>query len=341
MLLQFDSGVVSTVNHSTKASSALSVPSCLSRFSLFSVAGRTETSTVNSGIQNIFNWTSSAQIVSTVSNTSFGTAHSSFSLAPCFPPIPSKTVRKIQALEFVELRELLPDNISLTERLESLPHRPWSLRDPVAREISSLPTWMSAFATYIAIVSEAHPYRVRDMCAYMRLIVQEAQKFGGTGWLTYDTIFRKNNTGPSARWDRLDPSLHIAHIIARADGRVTAACIYCNEVDHRSEDCALSSRPPSSGPSSGPSASRDWLRPQGRPTRSTPYSRAPPPGSSRTAICSSWNRGRCAFPGTCNFRHVCVLCLGNHQARSCSNSGRGPSQETPRPPVVTSSSVHR
>ena len=104
---------------------------------------------------------------------------------------------------------------------------------------------------------------------------------------------------------------------------------------------ALSSRPPSSSPSSGPSASRDWLRPQGRPTRSTPYSRAPPPGSSRTAICSSWNKGKCAFPGTCNFRHVCVLYLGNHQARSCSNSGRGPSPETLRPPVVTSSSVHR
>ena len=55
----------------------------------------------------------------------------------------------------------------------------------------SLPTWVSAFSSYIAIVAETHPVRVKDMCAYMRLIVQEAQKYGGNGWLTYDSIFRR------------------------------------------------------------------------------------------------------------------------------------------------------
>ena len=46
-----------------------------------------------------------------------------FSLVPCFPPV------QIQAVEFIEMRELLPDNISLKERLESLPNRSPSLRD--------------------------------------------------------------------------------------------------------------------------------------------------------------------------------------------------------------------
>lgn len=40
--------------------------------------------------------------------------------------------------------------------------------------------WVKAFSTYIAIIVEAHPERVRDMLAYMWLIVREAQKFGGT-----------------------------------------------------------------------------------------------------------------------------------------------------------------
>ena len=52
-------------------------------------------------------------------------------------------------------------------------------------------------------------------------------------------IWHHIQTSLSAWWNKLDPSLHIAHIIARANGRVTLACIYCNEVDHRSEDRAL------------------------------------------------------------------------------------------------------
>ena len=50
-------------------------------------------------------------------------------------------------------------------------------------------TWVSSFSTYVAIVTEAHPARVKDMLAYMRIIVREASKFGGNGWLTYDAIF--------------------------------------------------------------------------------------------------------------------------------------------------------
>jgi hypothetical protein len=69
-------------------------------------------------------------------------------------------------------------------------------------------TWLSSFATYVAIVAQAHPERVGDMLAYMRLIAREASKFGGTGWLTYDTVFRRNREGSSAPWNVIDASLH-------------------------------------------------------------------------------------------------------------------------------------
>ena len=205
---------------------------------LRSIAGHTDTTTVPSGPNlPLLSQLTDKGVDAGLPVPLSGAA--SFSLAPCFPPVPARIVKKIRALEFVEMRELLPDNISLKERLESLPNRSPSFRDPVVREISSLPTWISAFSSYIAIVAETHPVRVKDMCAYMRLIVQEAQKYGGNGWLTYDSIFRRNHTGPTARWDQLDPSLHIAHIIARADSRIIPPCVYCNEADHRPEDCAL------------------------------------------------------------------------------------------------------
>ena len=56
----------------------------------------------------------------------------------------------------------------------------------------------SSFATYVAIVAEAHLGRVSDWLAYRRLIVCEASKFGGNGWLTYDAVFRRNHEGKSA-----------------------------------------------------------------------------------------------------------------------------------------------
>ena len=137
-----------------------------------------------------------------------------FSLASSFPPIPGKWVKKIQCLEFVEMRDLLPDNVALPERLEALPALARSTDNIPQREIASVNTWTCAFATYVAVVARAHPERVCDMLAYMRLIVREAQKHEGSlGWLTYDSVFRQNNQGAEARWDKLDPSLYTWHTL--------------------------------------------------------------------------------------------------------------------------------
>ena len=82
-----------------------------------------------------------------------------FSLAGSFPPIPAKLVKKIQGVELVEMRELLPDNIALSERLEALPVVARNSNSP-QREVASVNTWTCAFAAYVAIVSQEHPNRV-------------------------------------------------------------------------------------------------------------------------------------------------------------------------------------
>ena len=87
------------------------------------------------------------------------------------------------------MRELLPDNIVASERLEALPNRSLAGKEVEAREIAAFPTWVSAFATYIVVVAEAHPERVKDMCAYMRILTREVQQYGGRGWATYDAVF--------------------------------------------------------------------------------------------------------------------------------------------------------
>ena len=112
------------------------------------------------------------------------------------------------------MRELLPDNIALAERLVTLPPGP-PPKPPGEREIGgvrALATWVSSFATYVAIMAQAHPERVADTLAYLCLVVHEANKLGGNGWLTYDGVFRRNHEGPSEAWNTLDASLHQVYI---------------------------------------------------------------------------------------------------------------------------------
>ena len=107
------------------------------------------------------------------------------------------------------------DNMALTERLEALPSHTSHFKQPESWEIKSLSTWVSAFATYIAVVAGAHFKRVQDMLAYMWLIIREATKYGGLGWATYDSLFRSNRTGSLVSWDELDPSLHILYVVGQ------------------------------------------------------------------------------------------------------------------------------
>ena len=82
------------------------------------------------------------------------------------------------------------------------------------------PYYPGSFATYVAIVAQAHPGLTADMLAYMYLIVREASKFWGMGWLTYDANFRRNKEGLSVPWNAIDSSLY--HIfIANQKTRAT------------------------------------------------------------------------------------------------------------------------
>ena len=144
------------------------------------------------------------------------------------------------------------------------------------------------------------------MLAYMHLVVREAQKFGGTGWITYDQVFRRNRPGPG-------PSLHIAYIASQADAPISP-CAICSELDHTTEDCALSAVTPATRKASAvPLVARDMAHGGPSCPKCQPQPRAP--ASKR--ICQSWNRGKCAFPGACNFQHICATCRGQHPAHDC------------------------
>lgn len=88
---------------------------------------------------------------------------SDFSLSPATQPFPQKLVDKVRSGQFIEMRELLTDNISLLQQLESfnsqltMPSLPGTLK-PRLQEITSLPSWMYCFLAYVAIRSPDETY---------------------------------------------------------------------------------------------------------------------------------------------------------------------------------------
>ena len=105
-------------------------------------------------------------------------------LSSVLQPIPARLVRRIVSKKFMEMRELLSNNLALHDQLEAVHGPLLSMSTPGSlharmREVPPLTSWVYCFAAYMA-VRMTDPL-TRDMLAYCRLIKQEALRQGGLG----------------------------------------------------------------------------------------------------------------------------------------------------------------
>ena len=56
-------------------------------------------------------------------------------------------------------------------------------------------SWVQCFGLYAVVMVSKYPERVVHLLAYQTLIIREARRCGGRGWLSYDTIFRQQMIG--------------------------------------------------------------------------------------------------------------------------------------------------
>ena len=77
------------------------------------------------------------------------------SIGPHSPPIPKKLANKIWRDEFVELSELLPSRLGISQPTLMDVLAPSSTK-PVLKHVSSIEEWVMCFNTYIAIVAIKH-----------------------------------------------------------------------------------------------------------------------------------------------------------------------------------------
>ena len=200
-------------------------------------------------------------------------------LSSALPPISAK-LAQLKSQQYVAMKELLSDNMALHSQLEDLPASPHRLR-----EIESPLSWVFCFMAYVAV--RTCDRETRNMLTYARLVIQ---CHGGVGWLEW---FRQQQAAltTSHPWNELNASLHVATVMSLCTGD-KKLCRLCREPDHAEPQCALTSLqfPQPQRPPSPPPASKQLARPD-----------------TLEHICSSWNKGRCAFPGSCRFWHVCFM----------------------------------
>ena len=241
-----------------------------------------------------------------------------------FPPVPAKLVGKILRFEFVDMAELLRDNIEADRRKGAQREVAGESQKRSRREVPDILSWIQCFGIYVSVIASKFPKKVPHMLAYQTMVVREARRCGGGGWAAYDTAFQQQAaTDPRCDWSQLNSSLYPVTFMAQATGK-GKCCAYCLEADHTSDECALSTkprqerqlRPLSLGlpAHEGVAKLKAENRAGGRPRLRGARSRL-------DRICYSFNDGECRFPHTCRYVHICQRCHGeDHPACRCPTS---------------------
>lgn len=238
------------------------------------------------------------------------TARPGMILSPASDPVPANLVNRIQSGQFIDMRDLLADNIALINQLSSLSGLVslplTTVHQTRMREIPSLASWLYCFNAYIA-VRTTDPL-TRQMLAYSRLIIREALRHGGSGWMEYDRVFRRQLAiDPSIPWNSLQPSLLAATVVSQPGVSQSGLfCSLCRESDHSSSACALSSMQQATYTTRPSQAMPVGVRPPRRP-------------ESALNICVNWNKGRCRR-SRCTYRHICATCQHDHRAKDCAET---------------------
>ena len=142
--------------------------------------------------------------------------HQPLVVGPRFSPVLAKLVSQIVAGKFVELHELLPSNIVLTEPDPQLLFKGLlvltSLLKKPKQRIEDISTWLEAFSIYCLILVSYFPHRWKDLLQYQLLILRTYRQFSGRVWLSYDRAFRENAAATSLTdWSQLNSTLFSFH----------------------------------------------------------------------------------------------------------------------------------
>ena len=241
-----------------------------------------------------------------------------FVLSEALPVVPAKLVRRILRAEYVDMAELLKDNMEAERRRlvgdTSAPHPQFAGRAS-RREVPDILSWLLCFNIYAAVVCSKHPEKIQQLLAYQVMMISEARRCGGRGWALYDSAFRQQiRSFETVDFSKINQSLYSTTFLAYGGGR-PKFCPDCMMADHAHEDCALHPNRAMPVVHMRPQEGRD------RAVESGERGFEPRRKRERPGPCYAWNEGKCSFT-RCRYEHVCSHCSGEHKKAQCKLGSR-------------------
>ncbi len=243
------------------------------------------------------------------------TGEAPFVLSEALPVIPAKLVKRVEKEEFVDMADFLKDNMELERRRMTAGESSTAGASTTSRrEGPDILSWLHSFSMFAAIVSERWPGKSRQLWAYHAVMISEARRCGGKGWLLYDAAFRQQISAYDAvDFSRINQSLYSTTFLAYSNRG--QCCQTCMGSDHTQEECALFQ-------AKNAVRGRQLVLEQGtRENKPRRWEGRRERGRARLP-CFAWNDGRCVHPH-CKFDHICSRCFGNHKKITCKGREEG------------------
>lgn len=130
-------------------------------------------------------------------------------------PLYMRLAQRVWWWEFIDMAEMLPEL--------------WACRSndnptncPTARvrcPITDLRTWLKAFATYMAVMSQKNGGSVPESMAYMVPIIRAEEDYAEGAWVHYDTAYCQQAAACwNTTWSKVNLSLFSLYFMGMAQG---------------------------------------------------------------------------------------------------------------------------
>ena len=141
---------------------------------------------------------------------------SACSVSPALPPVPGYLVMKIQSGQYIDLALLRPVNLRKLPTEEPNQLQLTRLLRSELQSISTFVDWSEAWAVYVAVLTKKAPEKISSLLSYYLLLSTAQRDIPGSGWLAYDSAFRKQVVdNPSDNWGEVVPTLWMTTVFTQ------------------------------------------------------------------------------------------------------------------------------
>ena len=148
--------------------------------------------------------------------------------------MPEKLTQNIIRLEFIEMRDLMPETWLMEE--EDSRKNTLSFPQERAAPVMDILQWLQCFAAMVGVLSRVYPTMVLEFMSYQTTIIKCARDFHGPAWAQYDRAYRHRMAQmKDLRWSRLNPMLYSLCFAGKA--KCLVVCAHCLSDSHATDQC--------------------------------------------------------------------------------------------------------